>query len=90
MDAKIETPDGLKIDGSLDHGMVLVHELGGKPSHFLHELSIPEFCSDVTERKANEAGYKIRSGWVDRTYSVSPRQMWLWSKKYPLSVRDAR
>jgi hypothetical protein len=65
---------------AIDHGMNLVHEMGGKPRNYLHEVSIPEgYCTSSAYMQ--DAGYS-----KDYGYRKDGEQYWIWRKAYPLSV----
>lgn len=60
----------------VDHGLILAHELGGKPKHWVHEVSIPAECR-MSALTLQDHGYKRTTGWMR-----SGRQMWVWLKTY--------
>lgn len=82
VETKIQTPIEIAIPfaEAVDHGMVLVHELGGKPRNYLHEVSIPEgYCTSSAYMQ--DAGYT-----KDYGYRKDGQQYWVWRKAFPLSV----
>lgn len=62
--------------------MTLVHEMGGKPRNWLHEVSI-EGWDTQGRRILDGFGYKVNSGWMS-----NGEQMWLYNKPYPLTVGE--
>lgn len=81
--AKIETPAEIVVPmtGIADHGLKLVHEMGGKPRNYLHEVSIERHEQDAI-RFLDAAGYAQNSGWIGK----DGRKYWLYTKSFPLSV----
>jgi hypothetical protein len=81
---KLATPPEIRIpvivDGMQDHGLHLVHEIGGKPRNYLHEVSIPHGHQEAVGY-LEAAGYNKARGWVKDGI-----QHWVWSKTYPLVV----
>jgi hypothetical protein len=80
---RITAPVEIAIPPSLDvidHGMVLVHELGGNPRNWLHEVSVRRWQQDSI-RFLEAAGYIQHHGWVR-----DGEAFWIYTKPYPLSV----
>jgi hypothetical protein len=85
---EITTPIEMKTPaGTIDHGMVLVHELGGKPRNYLHKVSV-ERTETQAIRILQDGGYAQHSGWIDRPAQGggSGKAYWLYTKPYPLTV----
>jgi hypothetical protein len=73
--------------GTIDHGMTLVHELGGKPRNYLHQVSV-ERTDTQAIRLLQASGYAQHSGWIDRPAQGggTGNAYWLYCKPYPLTV----
>src|SRR5260370_22279242 len=69
--------------GIFDHGLTLVHEMGGAPRNYLHEVSFVDGDHRDTVRYLHGAGYSYRCGWRRRE---DGRQMWTFTKAFPLTV----
>jgi hypothetical protein len=90
---QLKTPVDISIPmvGILDHGLSLVHDLGGTPRNYLHEVSIGRDEQDAI-RYLQSAGYSQRCGWIgDRrvgmgTIGEEGRAYWTYSKPFPLTV----
>lgn len=80
--ATIKTPVELNVPvkGVNDHGLTLVHELGGTPRNYLHEVSASAGNTEA-QNYLLDAGYRQSHG-----YRVGGRQWWVWAKRFPLSV----
>ena len=84
----LETPVELGVPpGVKDHGLKLVHEMGGKPRNYLHEVSVRKGSRHAIEL-LQDGGYKEQSGWVSREDDAGEggTEWWLYVKQYPLSV----
>lgn len=66
--------------GVMDHGLSLVHDMGGEPRNYLHEVSFRD-SDHVAKMLLADAGYQYRCGWIR-----DGRQMWTWTKRFPLTV----
>jgi len=66
--------------GIMDHGLTLVHEMGGAPRNYLHEVSIQRHEQDAI-RYLQSAGYAQRCGWVKEG-----KEFWTYCKPFPLTV----
>lgn len=64
-----------------DFGLTLVHQLGGEPRNYLHEIGVHGQDPDAV-KYLQDAGYRKSHGWLDR----SRHQWWVYRKEYPLSV----
>lgn len=62
----------------IDHGLTLVHEMGGEPRNYLHEVSIPAY-SQSAESLVSDFGYAYSCGYYKdgRQYKVYLRQFGL-------------
>ncbi len=82
--AQIKTPIEIAIPmvDVQDHGLSLVHEIGGAPRNYLHEVSIGRDEQDAI-RFLQSAGYAQRCGWVRTS---DGRKFWTYSKPFPLTV----
>lgn len=80
--AQIKTPVEITVPmvGIMDHGLSLVHEMGGKPRNYLHEVSIERWEQDAI-RYLESAGYAQRCGWVK-----DGKSYWTYGKPFPLTV----
>lgn len=80
--AQMKTPIEVSIPmlGIQDHGLSLVHEIGGQPRNYLHEVSIEQWEQDAV-RYLEAAGYAYRCGWVKDGKAFST-----YSKAFPLTV----
>lgn len=86
----IKTPPEIEVPfrDVIDHGLTLVHEIGGRPRNWLHEVSVPG-TPDVVEDYLMLAGYSRNRGWTrDASEPGAKRreQFWVWVKAFPLSV----
>ena len=80
---KITTPADIGAPtGTLDHGLTLVHEIGGTPRNYLHEVSV-ERGNVQAMRLLADGGYEQTSGWIEYH---SKTAYWLYAKPYPLEV----
>ena len=66
-----------------DFGLTLVHQLGGEPRNYLHEVGVHGQDPDAV-RYLQDAGYHKSYGWLD----CSRHQWWVYRKEYPLSVGE--
>ncbi len=64
-----------------DFGLTLVHQLGGEPRNYLHEVGVRDADADAIQY-LSDAGYSRDYGWKDRELA----QWWAYRKQYPLSV----
>ncbi len=82
--AQFKTPVEIAIPmvGIQDHGLSLVHDMGGAPRNYLHEVSIGRDEQDAI-RYLMSAGYAQRCGWVR---PEDKQLMWTYSKPFPLTV----
>ena len=80
--AQMKTPSTLQIPVpiAIDHGLSLVHDLGGNPMHYLHEVSFMQ-GDTVSESQLSQRGYKCRCG-----YRQHGQQYWTWAKRVSLEV----
>jgi hypothetical protein len=87
--AQIKTPIDIAIPmvGIMDHGLSLVHEMGGAPRNYLHEVSVGRDEQDAI-RYLQAAGYAQRCGWVGspRSAGEKGRTYWTYTKPFPLTV----
>lgn len=75
-DTKMETPDSLAVDNQdypfIDHGLVLVNGMDGKPSHWLQEVSV-----SIDDPVLLGNAFHYRSSWVegDKQYCLYTRHL---------------
>ena len=63
-----------------DHGLSLVHEMGGAPRNYLHEVS-------VERQDMNAIGYLLAAGYGQRCGWVKDgKSFWTYTKAFPLTV----
>jgi hypothetical protein len=81
--AKLTTPVEIQIPviGVMDHGLALVHSIGGKPRNYLHEVSALRNHESAIGY-LTDAGYAYRCGWVAK----DGIKFNTYSKAFPLSV----
>jgi len=78
----------ISLDGAsvIDHGVELVHELGGKPRNYLQTVSIPDDdiqgnCGMRRLARLSDFGFKCQSGYRNRD-----TQYWVYVRQ--LSLQD--
>ena len=83
-EAQIKTPVEIAVPmvGVQDHGLTLVHGMGGEPRNYLHEVSIGRDEQDAI-RYLQSAGYAQRCGWIRQS---DGHAMWSYTKPFPLTV----